>query len=307
MPENSIGLSNLSTCYLALNRLDEAKGALQEAQSRKVDNSFLHLNRYYLAVLQSDASAMQEQIAWAMGKPTAEDWMLSVHLYTEAEHGRLAKAHEFTQRAVESARRNDAKETAALWQVNGALRQAEFGNATKAREAAADALALSATKEIEVLAALALARAGDWAGAEKLADKVSHAVSLDSLIQGYWLPAVRASLELNHGNEQRAIQFLQPTSAYELGETPPFNSIGTLYPAYLRGEAYLKAGQAQQAAAEFQKFLDYRGVVLNYPLSALAHLQLGRAYTLGSDVTKARTAYQDFLALWKDATPTSPS
>jgi len=306
VPENSIGLSNLATCYLALNRLDEAKGALQEAQSRKVDNSYLHLNRYYLAVLQSDASAMQEQIAWAMGKPTVEDWMLSVQSDTEAQHGRLAKAHEFTKRAVESARRNDAKETAALWQVNGALRQAEFGNATKAREAAADALALSATKEIEVLAALALARAGDRAGAEKLADKVSHESPLDSLIQGYWLPAVRASLELNHGNEQRAIEFLQPASAYELGETPPFNSIGTLYPAYIRGQAQLMAHNGSAAATEFQKFLDHRGIVLNFPLGALAHLQLGRAYAMSGDTAKARTAYQDFFALWKDTDPDIP-
>jgi serine/threonine protein kinase/tetratricopeptide (TPR) repeat protein len=306
LPENSIGLSNLVTCYLALNRLDEAVAAVQEAQSRKVDNIYLHLNRYYLAALQNDASAMQEQVAWTIGKPAAEDWMLSVQSDTEASHGRLAKAHEFTQRAVDSARRNDATETAALWQVNGALRQAEFGNAVKARKVAADSLALSATRNIQVLAALALARAGDTAAAQKLADKINHEAPVDILIQAYWLPAIHASLELDQGNAQRAIEFLQPASVYELGETPPFNSIGTLYPAYLRGEAYLKTGHAEQAAGEFQKLLDYRGVVLNYPLSALAHLQLGRAYALGGDKMKARTAYQDFLALWKDADPDIP-
>jgi len=301
-----VAYSNLMASYLALNRPDEAKAVFQEAQSRKLDIPYVHLARYYLAFLQGDASAMQEQAAWAMGKPGAEDWILSIQGDTEAYYGRLAKARDYSQRAVESARRNNAKETAALWRANEALREAEFGNAARARQGATDALALSAGRDVQVLSALALARAGDVGQSEKLAEKLNREYPLDTTIQGYWLPTVRAALQLDRGNSQRAIEMLQRASSYESAEPLPFQYFGSIYPAYVRGETYQKAGRGLQAAAEFQKFLDHRGIVMNFPLGALAHLQLARAYALAEDKSKSRAAYQDFFGLWKDADPDIP-
>jgi eukaryotic-like serine/threonine-protein kinase len=300
-----VAYSNLMASYLALNRPDEAKAVFQEAQSRKLDIPYVHLARYYLAFLQGDATAMQEQAAWAMGKPGVEDWMLSIQGDTEAYYGRLAKARDYSRRAIESAKRNSTKETAALWRANEALREAEFGNATRARQVAADALALSEGRDAEVLAALALARAGDAGQAEKLAEKINREYSLDTTIQDYWLPTLRAAIQLDRGNSQRAIELLQQASSYELAEPLPFQYFGTLYPAYVRGDTYQKAGRGLQAAEEFQKLIDHRGIVSNFPFGALAHLQLARAYSL-PDKSKSRAAYQDFFALWKDADPDIP-
>ena len=301
-----VAYSNLMASYLALNRPDEAKAVFQEAQNRKLDIPYVHLARYYLAFLQGDASAMQEQAAWAMGKAGAEDWIMSMQGDTEAYYGRLAKARDYSQRAVESAKRNNAKETAALWRANEALREAEFGNAARARQGTTEALALSAGRDVELLSALALARAGDVGQSEKLAEKLNREYPLDTTIQGYWLPTVRAALQLDRGNSQRAIDVLQRASSYESAEPLPFQYFGSIYPAYVRGEAYQKAGRGLQAAAEFQKFLDHRGIVMNSPLGALAHLQLARAYALTDDKSKSRAAYQDFFGLWKDADPDIP-
>ena len=306
VPDNGIAFGNLVQSYLALNRLDEAKTTVLEALQHKVDTQYLHLFAYLLAFLQGDASAMREQVAWAMGKPDAEDWQLSAESDTQAWYGRLNQSRELAARAVESAKHSDAKEAAALWQVTEALREAELGNAAKARQASAEALALSSERDTATLAALALSRAGDSAQAQKIADNLNREAPVNTLIQKYWLPTIQASLELNRGNPQRAIELLQPASSYELGLPLPLQSNGTLYPAYVRGAAYLMAGQGQQAAAEFQKLLDHRGVVLNFPLGALAHLQLARSYVLAGDKSKARSAYQDFLALWKDADPDIP-
>ena len=300
-----VAYSNLMASYLALNRPDEAKAVFQEAQSRKLDIPYVHLARYYLAFLQGDAGAMQEQAAWAMGKPGVEDWMLSIQGDTEAYYGRLAKARDYSRRAIESARRNSTKETAALWRAIEALREAEFGNTIRARQVAADALALSEGRDAEVLVALALARAGDAGQAEKLAEKINREYSLDTTIQGYWLPTLRAAIQLDGGNSQQAIEVLQQASSYELAEPLPFQYFGTLYPAYVRGDTYQKAGRGLQAVDEFQKFIDHRGIVSNFPFGTLAHLQLARAYSL-PDKSKSRAAYQDFFALWKDADPDIP-
>jgi len=301
-----VAYSNLMASYLALNRPDEARAAFQEAQTRKLDIPYVHLARYYLGFLQGDTAAMQEQAAWVVGKPGAEDWMLSIQSDTEAHYGRLAKARDYSQRAVDSAKRNNAKEAAALWQAKEALREAEFGNSARARQAAADALGMSTARDTEIVAALALARAGDTAQAEKLADKLNREYPLDTMIQGYWLRTVLATVEVDRGRSRRGIELLRPASIYELAEPFPFQYFGSIYPAYVQGEAYLKAGEAQQAASEFHKFLDHPGIVLNFPLAALAHLQLGRTYALAGDNSKSRTAYQDFFALWKDADPDIP-
>ena len=217
----------------------------------------------------------------------------------------MAKAREFSRRASDSAIRSDSKETAALWQVNAALREAEFGNNEPARHGAEAALNLAPGRDVQVLAALTEARAGNPGKAEQLAQQLQKSNPLNTVLKLYWLPTIQAAIELNRGNSAQAIEILQAAAPYETGGPPPFQ-LNTLYPAYLRGEAYLAAHQGSTAATEFQKFLDHGGMVANFPTGALAHLGLARAYALSGDTAKAITAYQDFLALWKDADPDIP-
>ena len=304
-PNNVLIYTNLGELYLGLNRLDEAKAMFEQATANHLDDPYLHLNMHYLAFLQGDAAVMQQQVSWAMGKPGTEDLLLSAQSDTEAYHGHLAKARDLSQHAVDSAKSNDAKETAAIWEVNQALREAEFGNPTQARQFANMALALSPGRDVQLLAALAMARAGDAASAQKFADKLSSDFPLSTVLQHYWLPAIEADIELAHGNAAKAIDVLRSASAYELGDPPQFQP-GTLYPVYVRGLAYLQAGNGPSAAGEFQKIIDHRGIVLNFPLGALAHVGLARAQILAGDTAKAKAAYQDFFALWKDADPGIP-
>jgi serine/threonine protein kinase/Tfp pilus assembly protein PilF len=304
-PDDEIAYGNLADDYLALDRIKDANGALDEAAKRNLDSPDLHLHRYHSAFLEGDPSAMQEQSLWATGKPE-EDGQLSDESDTEAYYGRLRKARELTRQAVESAKRNGSADTAALWQVNEALREAEFGNSALGRKAVADALSLNSRPDIELLAALALARSGDTVQSSALADKVAAEFDRDTMIQAYWLPTIRASIAIDRGDSQKAIELLTVVSEYELGEPLQTPSHGTLYPVYVRGEAYLRAGDGVQAATEFQKMIDHRGIVSNFPLGALAHLQLGRAYKLAGDVGKAREAYAAFLVAWLNADPDIP-
>ncbi len=305
-PDDAIAYGNLADDYLALDRIKDAKAALDEAGKRNLDSEFLHLNRYHLAFLENDVSAMQEQSSWARGKPAAEDGQLSDDSDTEAYYGRLRVARELTRQAVESAKRNAGTDTAALWQVNEALREAEFGNTALARKAVADTMALSSKPDIELLAALALARSGDTVQSSVLADKVAAEFDRDTMIQAYWLPTIRAAIAIDRGDAQKAIELLSTASEYELGEPVQWPSHGTLYPVYVRGDAYLRAGDGVQAVTEFQKMIDHRGIVANLPLGALAHLQLGRAYKLAGDAGKAREAYAAFLVVWLHADPDIP-
>jgi predicted Zn-dependent protease len=203
------------------------------------------------------------------------------------------------------ARQNQQNETAAGWQVNEALREGEVGHFDQSRKDAAAALALSSNRYIQVLGALALARAGDSAQAQKIADNLAKEFPVDTGVNRYWLPVIRASLAINRHEPAKALELLQPSATYELGLISP-SYMGSLYPVYVRGQTYLLLRQGKEAATEFQKFLDHRGIVMNFPLGALAHLGLARAYALSGDTAKAKTAYQDFLALWKDADPDIP-
>jgi ATP/maltotriose-dependent transcriptional regulator MalT len=187
-----------------------------------------------------------------------------------------------------------------MWRAYEAGREAEFGNVAQARKAAAQAMELAPVRDVQILAALALARAGDPAAAQKLADQVDRESPLHTMIQGYWLPVIRATIELDRGNVQKAIDLLQPASNYELGQPPQAQS-RVMAPVYVRGLAYIRKGNGQEAAIEFRKYLDHRGLYLNYPLGALAHLQLARAWTLTGDKAAAQQAYKDFFDLWKDA------
>jgi serine/threonine protein kinase/tetratricopeptide (TPR) repeat protein len=305
-PDDAIAYGNLAHEYFALDRIQDGKAALDDASKLNLDSQYLHLYRYHLAFLENDPAAMQEQSSWARGKPGAEDVQLSEDSDTEAYYGRLRKARDLSRQAVESAKRNGSTDTAALWQVNEALREAEFGNTALARKAVADSMALSSKPDIELLAALALARSGDTVQSSALADKVATKFARDTMIQAYWLPSIRAAIAIDRGDSQKAMELLTVASEYELGEPLQTPSHGTLYPVYVRGEAYLRAGDGAQAAAEFQKMIDHRGIVSNFPLGALAHLQLGRAYKLSGHADKAREAYAAFLVSWLDADPDIP-
>ena len=301
-PDSAVPYGNLMGFYALLNRLDEAQATFQQAMAHKLEDPFLNEELYGVAFLRGDTVEMQRQMALTAGKAGAEDVLLSYQSDTEAFSGRLGIARDFSRRAVESAKRADEKETAAEWQTNAALREAEFGNIAQARNETASALALASTRDVRILAALALARAGDSDRAQKMADELERQNPHNTVIVGYWLPAILAAIEINRHDPAKAVELLQAANPYELGiPLPKVEFGGFLYPAYVRGQAYLFLHQGNEAAAEFQKFLDHRGLVANCPLGTLAHLGLARAYAMLGDTTKARTAYQDFLTLWKDA------
>jgi eukaryotic-like serine/threonine-protein kinase len=306
-PDSGLVCANLVSVYSHLYRLGEAKTTYERALARKLESPKLHYYRYGVAFLEGDAAEMERQSAWSARRPGSEDILLSPQSDTEASFGHLGKARELSRRASESAQRFGEKEAAAGREMNAALREAEFGNAVQARSQTASALVLDSTQGTQILAALALARAGDSDRAQKMADDLEKQNPLNTTINGYWLPTIRAALELNRQNPSKAVEILHTAAPYERGEPDPAPEVGGfLYPIFLRGQAYLALRQASAATAEFQKFLDYRGVVINCPLGALAHLGLARAYALHGDTSKARAAYQDFLTLWKDADPDIP-
>jgi tetratricopeptide (TPR) repeat protein len=229
--------------------------------------------------------------------------MLSTQSDTEAYYGRLTRARDFSRRAADAAVRNDSKETAALWLANAALREAEFGNAAAAKQRVDAALALAPGRDVKLLAAMTLARTGDAARAKVMVEQLEKSEATNTMLKIYWLPTIKAAIELNGGSPSQAVIDLEAASPYELGGPLP---IGGLYPVYVRGQAYLAAHNGTAAAGEFQRILDHRGIVLNLPLGALAHLQLGRAYAMSGDRAKAHNAYQDFFNVWKDADPDIP-
>ena len=303
-PNNVLNYGNLGDSYAALNRLDEAEAVYKQAEDRKLEQEVLLQNRYQLAFVKGDTAQMAQFLLAAMGKPGTEDQLLASQADTEGFYGKLKDAHELTGRAMDSAQRNDAKEGAAAYQAAAGLREVESGNLERARAKAKAAAKLAPNRDVRAIAALALARAGDTAGAEKLAAELDKTFPLDTLIQRYWLPTIRAAVALERNDPNRAVELLKVASPIELSE--PTNLTIYLCPVYLRGEAYLMLHNGNRAAAEFQKFIDHRGLVVNFPWGALARLGLARAYAMQGETAKAKAAYQDFLTLWKDADPDVP-
>jgi tetratricopeptide (TPR) repeat protein len=305
-PSSGLAYANLVGAYLFLTRLEDARATAAKAQAKKLDSPALRLNLYRLAFLQNDATGMSEQLAWSAGKAGVENAMLRLEADTAAYAGRLAKAREISQRAVESAKRASEREAAAGYESDMAFREVVFGSASLAELHATAALALSSGRDVQYGAALALAAAGDNK-AETLADQLRKQFPEDTIVQFIYLPTIQAEFALRHSDPAKAIDVLLAAAPYELGS--PGNTAAftpSLYPIYVRGQAYLAAQRGNEAAVEFEKILKWRGVVQNQPIAPLAHLGLARAYALEGDTTKARAAYQDFLDLWKDADPYIP-
>ncbi|HKM46440.1 MAG TPA: serine/threonine-protein kinase [Terriglobales bacterium] len=316
-PNNPNWYVNLAYNTLALQRFDETRQVIHEAHARKLEHYGMHQQLYVMAFLGADSPAMAEEQRWFADKPEYENFGLELASDTEAYGGHLGKARELTKRAVFSAIRADSKENGAIWQGNAALREAAHGNATEARQSAAEALKLVPTSQgVEVETALALAMAGDMARAESLAQDLGKRFPLDTQMQALWLPAIQAQLALTRKNPAFALNALQVASPIELAGISFGNIPSCLYHVYVRGEAYLAAGQGSAAAAEFQKVIDHSGIVWNCWTGALAHLGVARANALtartsqGADGDAARVralaAYKDFLTLWKDADPDIP-
>jgi DNA-binding winged helix-turn-helix (wHTH) protein/tetratricopeptide (TPR) repeat protein len=303
---SSLNIANVFQYYLALNRPDEARATAEEAQAKNLDSFFLRAFLYRLAFSQNDAAGMAQQVAWSAGKPGVEDELLAFEADTAIYSGHLGKARELSRQAVASAERAKENEVAAGFEVDAALREALFGNAARARQRAATAVELSSGRDVQYRAALALALAADASRAQALADDLGKRFPEDTVVRFNYLPTIHAQLALDGNEASKAIEILQAAAPYELGR--PGNSVfsHSLDPVYVRGKAFLDAHQGNEAAAEFQKILDHRGVVLNEPIGALAHLQIGRVYTMQGDTAKAKAAYQDFLTLWKDADPDIP-
>jgi len=299
-PNQETVYANLGGDYANLNRLDEAEAIYEQAQKRNLEGESLLANRYQLAFLKGDTAKMAQLVSAAMGKPGTEDDLLVSQAATEAWYGKMSNARELTRRAMDAAEQNDARETAAAYQALAALQEAESGNLERARAEANASVKLAANRGVQALAALALARAGDTIAAEKLATELDRSFPRGTLVQRYWLPTVNAAVALQHKNPTRAVELLKVTTGIELGDQ------GNLYPVYLRGEAYIMVRDGRAAAGEFQKFIEHRGLVANSLCAALARLGLARAYAIDAKIDlssrdKARAAYQDFLALWKDA------
>jgi eukaryotic-like serine/threonine-protein kinase len=307
----------LANSLFALGRFDQAREMIRQAQARNLDDYILHSVLYGLDFVRGDDSAMAEQQQWFMGT-AAENFGFCLASDAEAYTGHLAKARELTTRSVDSAIRADSKETGAIWLENSALREAAFGNMAEAKHAGTGGLKLfPSSQAVEVEAALTYAMVGDTRQAESLAQDLNKRYPLDTQMQSLWLPGIEAQVALDRKNSAKAITSLQPSlPPIEYGQIAFVANLSCLYPTYIRGEAYLAAGQSKEAAAEFQKILDHSGIVWNCWTGALAHLGLARANALqartsqGADADAARVralnAYKDFLTVWKDADPDIP-
>ena len=294
--------SNLMEGYIALGRLDEAKQVAQQAITRKKEGQFVYNDMYSIAFLEGDTEGMKRNVQAVMGQQGIEDVLLSDAADTEAYYGRMKKARDLTKQAAESALRAEEEETAALYHAESALREAEVGNSNQAREEIKAGLAIASTRDVQIFSALALACIGDTARAQSMADELEKRNPVSTVVKHYWLPTIRGYIELNGGHPEQALKLVQVTAPYELAYPPPqLTEGGMLYPVHVRGRAYLALHQGKEAAAEFQKFIDHRTVVVNFSLASLARLGLARAYVVQGDSTRARASYQDFFALWKDA------
>jgi serine/threonine protein kinase/tetratricopeptide (TPR) repeat protein len=304
-PNDSDIYNNLGVIYMCMNRLDQSREILRQAISKKPNDAILHGSLYTLAFVQGDEAEMERQASWGGSRVPESDYMLSLEADTAGYFGQVDKARGLSRRSIEAARRNNEAEEAALRAASDALREAEFGNSGQARKDVEEALAIDDGRSIQIIAALALARGGDIARAQTMADTLEKKYPNHTFLRAYWLPSIRAAVEIQRNNFDHAVRLLQPTVRYELGIPAPVQ-VGTLYPVYLRGLALLKKHDVHAAMAEFQKMIDHSGIMANFPTAPLALLGVARAQALSGDNAGAQEAYQRFLAVWKNADPEVP-
>jgi tetratricopeptide (TPR) repeat protein len=300
-PDSATGPQQLLAAYVSLGRLDEAKAIYDQAIPKFPDVEFLHEERYQIAFLQHDEAVMQQQVDWAKGR-RAPLMMMAAQYSTAAYLGQLEAARKLLNAAEQQALAVDNNDQAALMKAVVALYEAELGNLEAAQFQATQASHMSNASDPLVVSALALARSGDATEAQRIIDRLNQRLPVATILQGYWLPTIRAAIALQRKNPQQALADLEPAKEYELGNQ------GFLYmiPVYMRGMAYLQAHQGQQAVAEFSKFPKYPGVAKNMPMVSLAILQRARAEAMTGDVKAARKSYQDFLAIWNNADQNVP-
>jgi tetratricopeptide (TPR) repeat protein len=293
---------NLGDSYLFLNRYDEAKAIAEQAIAQNLDSFPVHYTLYQIAFIRGDQLAMQHEITAASGKPD-ECFFLLTEGNGEYALGKAQRARETFTHAANSADRQGRKEFAAIIRAVGAGNEAELGNTKDALLKALEALTLTTSRGSKMINATTLARIGDEKRAAKLIEEEAQEYPTDTLLNNVSIPAAQASIEIGRNNPAKAVALLEAARPYDLGAGP---GAANYRPIYIRGEAYLRARDGAKSAAEYQKILDHRGIDATSPLYALAHLGLGRAYAAQGDTAKARTAYQDFFALWKDADPDVP-
>jgi tetratricopeptide (TPR) repeat protein len=299
-PENGVSYVNLTGLYVSLNRLDEAKATIQEGLSKNVDSPETHYSLYMISFMENDTAGLEREAGFLLRRPGWEPLVLQLESETAANAGRFSRARELVVRAIDSSQRAGRKGTTGGLQAQSAFREALIGNLAFAKRQAEDALTLSDSIYVQAVSAIVLGLAGDTAKATRLADDLARRLPENTNIQFYHLPMVRGVIAIQGGKPDRAIEALAATGPYEMG-TPRSINLFTLYPIYFRGLAHLAARQGAEAAVEFQKIIDRPGLVLNKVIGPLAHLGLARALVIAGDSTRARTAYQDFLAIWKDA------
>jgi eukaryotic-like serine/threonine-protein kinase len=304
-PDSSNNYVSLMYCDQYLDRLDQAKAAAEQSRAKKLNSPWYPLILYVVDFLQNNPAGMSQQAAATQGIPGVEDQMFFIESETAADHGQFGQARELTRRAADSARRAQEKETAAEYEGHNSLREGLVGLAELAKEDAQSALSTIKGKHGEGFSAIAFALAGDTAGANRAIEDLTRQFPQNTAVQTRYLPMARSALALNSGNAQAALDALTAAAPYELGHTNEDFTFA-LYPIYFRGQAYLAAKNGVAAAGEFQKIIDHARIVGNEPIGSLAHLGLARAYSQSGNVSKAKTAYQDFFALWKNADPNIP-
>ena len=307
-PDFALGYSNLAFANVFLDRLEQAEKTLQLASARKLEASDALILPYDIAFLKDDQAGMEREAARTQAKSESEAQSWYYQAFAMAYSGHMQTARMMATRATDMAQQAGQPERAALWRTGSALLEAFFANPSNARIKTKAALDLSRDREVEYGAALAFALTGDTTQTQTLANDLQKRFGEDTAVKFSYLPTLRALLALNNGAPSRAVEVLQIAAPYDLGapRSSYHGIFGPLYPVYFRGQAFLAAHQGAQAAAEFQKILDHRGIVVSDPIGALARLQLGRAFVLLGDKAKAKTAYQNFLTLWKNADPDIP-
>ncbi len=301
-PTRATAYGNLAIDLLALGRSDDAGAVLAEANNRKFQTDYLLQANYYRAFLRGDNAEMQRLLSRASEVAGAQSLLLAEQANTEAYYGHFQKARDLTRAAADLMAHEGDSESAAACLADAAVREAEAGFSARARGYLEQAAKLSAGKDVMVVTAVVAARIGDLKRAQKLSGELDKTYPQDTLVQKYWLPVIRAELNLRQGRAPKGIDDLAPAEAIELGDATSL----TLYPAYVRGQAYLATGDGGKAAAEFQKLLDHPGIVLNFQLGTLAHLGRARSFLRAADSSKAHDAYRDFFQIWKDADPDVP-